>query len=190
MFYREACSKDIDSIMEVENEAFIKEITEKTETFMERINCFSKGFRLLIDDEYHCNVHNSVAGYYCCEIWNHIPQEKKYFLLDHNAQQSHQESGCVLYISSIAVKSKYRGKGYGKKMFYDSTKTVLELYPHIKDIVLLVNSQWKSAIHIYKSYGFEQYGVLTDFFPTEIAGKYSDGLLFRADREYFIGENK
>ncbi len=35
----------------------------------------------------------------------------------------------------------------------------------VKAFVLLVNEQWKSALKIYREFGFVQKGVLEKFFP-------------------------
>ena len=100
---RNAREQDIPAVIEIDAEAFSSHGTaEKPETFERRLRAFPNGFIILIAD-------NEIAGYGCSEKWltEHEPN------LDDNPLVTHQPDGRIFGITGMAVKTKYRGKGYG-----------------------------------------------------------------------------
>jgi ribosomal protein S18 acetylase RimI-like enzyme len=100
---RNAREQDIAAVVEIDAEAFSPYGTaEKPETFQLRLTAFPEGFIILIAD-------NEVAAYGCSEKW--LTEREPG--LDQNPLASHQPDGRILCITAMAVKTKYRGRGYG-----------------------------------------------------------------------------
>ena len=100
---RKARDQDIPAVVEIDTEAFSPYGTaEKPETFQLRLTAFPNGFIILIAD-------NEIAGYGCSEKWLTERQPG----LDENPLVTHQPDGRIFCISTMAVKTKYRGRGYG-----------------------------------------------------------------------------
>jgi hypothetical protein len=90
-------------LAEIDKEAFSPYGTaEKPETFQRRLNTFPDGFIILV-------TNNEIAAYGCSEKWL---QEREPGL-DEDPQATHQPEGRILCITAMAVKTKYRGNGYG-----------------------------------------------------------------------------
>lgn len=103
---RNARDQDIPAVVEIETEAFSPYGTaEKPETFHLRLTAFPDGFIILVAE-------NEIAGYGCTEKW--LTEREPG--LDENPFVTHQPEGRVLCITSMAVKTKYRGKGYGLRL--------------------------------------------------------------------------
>ena len=100
---RNARDQDIPTVVEIDAEAFSSYGTaEKPETFERRLRVFPNGFIILIAD-------NEIAGYGCSEKWLTERQPG----LDENPLVTHQPDGRIFCITGMAVKTKYRGRGYG-----------------------------------------------------------------------------
>jgi ribosomal protein S18 acetylase RimI-like enzyme len=100
---RNAREQDIAAVVEIDAEAFSPYGTsEKPETFQLRLTAFPDGFIILIAD-------NEVAAYGCSEKW--LTEREPG--LDENPLANHQPEGRILCITAMAVKTKYRGRGYG-----------------------------------------------------------------------------
>ena len=100
---RNARDQDIPAVIAIDAEAFSSSGTaEKPETFQLRLTAFPEGFLILIAE-------NEIAAYGCCEKWltEHEPGA------DENPVLTHQPDGRILCITALAVKTKYRGRGYG-----------------------------------------------------------------------------
>ena len=100
---RNARDQDIPTVAEIDAEAFSSYGTaEKPETFERRLRVFPNGFIILIAD-------NEIAGYGCSEKWltEHQPD------LGESPLVTHQPDGRIFCITGMAVKTKYRGRGYG-----------------------------------------------------------------------------
>ena len=99
---RNAREQDIPAVAEIDAEAFSPYGTgEKPETFQRRLTAFPDGFVILIAD-------NEIAAYGCSEKW--LTEREPG--LDENPLASHRPEGRILCITAMAVKTKYRGKGY------------------------------------------------------------------------------
>ena len=99
---RNAREQDISAVAEIDAEAFSPYGTaEKPETFQTRLTAFPSGFIVLIAD-------NEIAAYGCSEKWltEHEPG------LDENPLATHKPDGRIFSITAMAVKMKYRGRGY------------------------------------------------------------------------------
>ena len=103
---RNAREQDIATVIEIDAEAFASYgAAEKPETFQLRLTAFPNGFIILVAE-------NEIAGYGCSEKWltEHEPG------LDDNPLATHQPDGRILCITGMAVKTKYRGRGYGLRI--------------------------------------------------------------------------
>jgi ribosomal protein S18 acetylase RimI-like enzyme len=100
---RRAREQDIAAVVEIDSEAFSTYGTAETpETFQRWLTAFPDGFIILIAD-------NEIAAYGCSEKW----LTERDPSLEEKPLATHQMDGRILYIPSMAVKMKYRGKGYG-----------------------------------------------------------------------------
>ena len=100
---RNARDQDIPTVVEIDAEAFSAYGTaEKPETFQTRLRAFPNGFIILIAD-------NEIAGYGCSEKW--LTEREPG--LDESSLVTHQPDGRIFCITGMAVKTKYRGRGYG-----------------------------------------------------------------------------
>jgi N-acetylglutamate synthase-like GNAT family acetyltransferase len=100
---RNARDQDISAVAEIDEEAFSPYGTaEKTETFQLRLTAFQDGFIILVAE-------NEIAGYGCTEKW--LTEREPG--LDENPLETHQPDGRILCVTGMAVKAKFRGKGYG-----------------------------------------------------------------------------
>jgi len=100
---RKARDQDISAVVEIASDAFSPYgIAEKPETFQLRLTAFPDGCIILIAE-------NEIAAYGCSEKW--LTEREPG--LDENPKATHQLDGRILCITSMAVKMKYRGRGYG-----------------------------------------------------------------------------
>ena len=194
MKLRNATFQDIDSIMQIEKDAFIPEIQESKQTFLNRIKTYSSGF-VVFEEEYTPSEKFSLAskkpkesarifGYLCSEKWNAATSDnytaqvslpanpadpffEEFFRLGHSIEKAHSNGGNILYISSFAILSDFRGKKLGNKLFSQALQFILQKNENqnIKTVLLLVNEKWKSALKIYKNYGFNEVRKITGIFP-------------------------
>jgi ribosomal protein S18 acetylase RimI-like enzyme len=103
---RNARDQDIPAVVEIDTEAFSPYGTaEKPETFQLRLTAFPDGFIILVAD-------NEIAAYGCSEKW--LTEREPG--VDENPLATHQPAGRILCITALAVKTKYRGRGYGLLM--------------------------------------------------------------------------
>ena len=103
---RNAREQDISAVAEIDAEAFtVTGTTETPETFQLRLTAFPHGFIILV-------AGNEIAAYGCSEKWltERVPT------LNENALSSHQPDGRIFCITAMAVKEKYRGRGYGLRV--------------------------------------------------------------------------
>jgi ribosomal protein S18 acetylase RimI-like enzyme len=99
---RNAREQDIPAVVEIDAEAFSPYGTaEKPETFQLRLTAFPNGFIILVAD-------NEIAAYGCSEKW--LTEREPG--LDENPLATHQPEGRIFCITAMAVKMKYRGRGY------------------------------------------------------------------------------
>ena len=99
---RNAREQDIPAVVEIDTEAFSSYGTaELPETFQLRLTAFPDGFIILVAE-------NEIAAYGCSEKW--LTEREPG--LDENASLTHQRDGRILCITAMAVKKKYRGRGY------------------------------------------------------------------------------
>src|SRR5687768_4817743 len=103
---RNARDQDIPAVVEIDVEAFAPYGTaEKPETFQLRLTAFPDGFIILVAE-------NEVAAYGCSEKWLTEREPR----LDENPMVTHQLDGRILCITGMAVKKKFRGRGYGLRL--------------------------------------------------------------------------
>ena len=99
---RNAREQDIATVAEVDAEAFAPYGTAETpETFQHRLTAFPNGFIILVAE-------NEIAAYGCSEKWLTEREPR----LDEDPRVSHQPDGRIFCITAMAVKTKFRGRGY------------------------------------------------------------------------------
>jgi ribosomal protein S18 acetylase RimI-like enzyme len=99
---RNAREQDISAVAEIDAEAFSPYGTaEKPETFQLRLTAFPNGFVILVAE-------NEIAAFGSSEKW--LTEREPG--LDENPLVSHQPDGRIFCITALAVKKKYRGRGY------------------------------------------------------------------------------
>lgn len=99
---RNAREQDLPAVAEIEAEAASPlRSAANPETLQQRLMVFPNGFFILVAD-------NEIAGYACSEKWleEHVPQP------DPNPAATHQPDGKLFFITALAVKKKFRGRGY------------------------------------------------------------------------------
>ena len=102
LLVRNARDQDIPAVVEIDTEAFSPYGTaEKPETFQLRLTAFPNGFIILVAD-------NEIAAYGCSEKW--LTEREPG--LDDNPFVTHQPDGRIFCITAMAVKMKFRGRGY------------------------------------------------------------------------------
>jgi ribosomal protein S18 acetylase RimI-like enzyme len=100
---RNAREQDIPAVADIDAEAFSPyETAEKKETFQLRLTAFPDGFIILIAE-------HEIAAYGCSEKW--LTEREPG--LDENPLTTHQPHGRIFCITAMAVKMKFRGRGYG-----------------------------------------------------------------------------
>ena len=100
---RNAREQDIPAIAAIDAEAFSPYGTAaKPETFQLRLTAFPNGFIILVAE-------NEIAAFGCSEKW--LTEREPG--LDQNPVATHQPDGRIFCITAMAVKMKYRGRGYG-----------------------------------------------------------------------------
>ncbi len=103
---RNARDQDLPAVIEIDAEAFSPYGTaEKPETFQLRLTTFPDGFIILVAE-------NEIAAFGCSEKW--LTEREPG--LDENPSVTHQPEGRILCITAMAVKTKYRGRGYGLRI--------------------------------------------------------------------------
>lgn len=99
---RNARDQDIPAVAEIDAQAFAPYGTaEKAETFQRRLTAFPNGFIILVAE-------NEIAAYGCSEKWLTEREPS----LDENPLVTHQPEGRIFCITAMAVKEKFRGRGY------------------------------------------------------------------------------
>ena len=99
---RNARDQDISAVVEIDTEEFSSYgIAENPETFQRRLTAFPNGFIILVAD-------NEIAAFGCSEKW--LTEREPG--LDENPLTTHQPDGRIFCITGMAVKTKYRGRGY------------------------------------------------------------------------------
>jgi len=99
---RNARDQDIPAVVEIDTEAFFPYGTaEKPETFQLRLTAFPDGFIILVAED-------EIAAYGCSEKW--LTEREPG--LDEDPSVTHQRDGRIFCITAMAVKKKYRGRGY------------------------------------------------------------------------------
>ena len=103
---RNARDQDIPAVVEIDTEAFSPYGTaEKPETFQLRLTAFPHGFVILVAD-------NEIAAFGCSEKWLTEREPR----LDEDPLTTHQPDGRIFCITAMAVKTKYRGRGYSLRI--------------------------------------------------------------------------
>ena len=99
------------------------------------------------------------------------------FKLGHSIEKTHNDTGKILYISSFAILNNFRGKELGSKLFSKAFQFKMKKQENqnIDTLFLVVNENWKSALQIYKNYGFKEIKTISRIFPD------SDGIIMKKE---------
>lgn len=192
-FYLEqAKESDLDTIMYIEQACFLEGIRETKETFSQRLLTFPKGFYLLkrIAQDQKDNPTNKIEtiGYFTSEIWTNLSSDPAQdFALNHSAQKRHTEEGIILYVSSFAVHPLAQG-GAGRFLFSQSIQKIVTSFPHIQQIIFIVNETWLAARHIYETEGFTYLASLSHFFKGP--NSKTNALIMSCTTKDFINRKK
>jgi [SSU ribosomal protein S18P]-alanine acetyltransferase (EC 2.3.1.128) len=166
---RNAEESNIEGILLVEHDSFHKDIAESRSVFFDRIKVFPEGFLLM-------EIDGEIAGYISSEMWEYSENiDTDRFRLNHNIADIHRTDGSELYISSIGVIKKYRGKGYGKMLFSELVERIGSSY-RIASIILIVSENWNAARKIYENNGFLEIQRINGFFEDD---ENSDAIVMR-----------
>ncbi|MDP2215792.1 MAG: N-acetyltransferase [Methanolobus sp.] len=164
---RNAEPGDIEKIMHIEHESFQEHIRESRDVFLDRISAFREGFLVM-------EICEDICGYISSEIWDYAENiTATSFTLNHRISETHTTTGSELYISSIGILEKYRGKGYGNLLFTELSCRMIEKYV-ISSMILLVSASWDAARKIYEKNGFEEMCRIPGFFD-----KVNEGIVMR-----------
>ena len=129
---RNAREQDMPAVVEIDAEAFSPDGTaEKPETFLLRLEAFPNGFIVLVAE-------NEIAAFGCSEKWLTGRDEG----MDENALAGHEPDGKIFFITSMAVKMKFRGRGYGLRILdklieiahLEGCKTILLETAHAQEL--------------------------------------------------------
>jgi N-acetylglutamate synthase-like GNAT family acetyltransferase len=99
---RNAREQDLPAVREIEAEAgAASQAAAAPESLQQRLTVFPNGFIILVAD-------NEIAGYGHSEKWldEHEPQP------DLPPMATHQPDGRIFFITALAVKKKFQGRGY------------------------------------------------------------------------------
>ena len=124
---REACTKDLDWIWQIEKTTFSASCRNFKSTLKYGIEEFPEGFLV----EPNCGYVYSFYIDYPLDDRDHIP------------------NGKCLYICTLAVHPKHRREGIAKKLILDL------LERHKRTTWLVVHEKWTAAIRLYEDLGFE-----------------------------------
>ena len=103
---RNAREQDMPAVAEIDAEAFPPDGTAaKPETFQLRLTAFPNGFIILVAE-------NEIAAFGCSEKW--LTEREPG--VDENPSATHQPDGRIFFITAMAVKMKFRGRGYGLRI--------------------------------------------------------------------------
>ena len=106
------------------------------------------------------------------------------FAVGHRPRKTHRNDGSVLYISSFALLSQYRGQGLGTSFFRAALAALCGTYTQLSRLVLIVSTEWQHARRIYDSLDFKPLVAFADFFPS-LHDRHADGIVMTADADSF-----
>lgn len=67
----------------------------------------------------------------------------------------------AIFFRSFVVDSRYRGRGIGKHVIQQLNRYIKKVYPHINEIVLVVNTDNPKAKYVYEQAGYRHTGKST-----------------------------
>jgi len=70
----------------------------------------------------------------------------------------------VAYLETIAVKPRYQGKGFGRRLLEEAIETIKKEYPDIKVLNVITDTDAHKTIGFYLKNGFEISGYVSDEF--------------------------
>jgi ribosomal protein S18 acetylase RimI-like enzyme len=137
---RSARDQDIPAVAEIDAEAFAPYGTAETrDTFQRRLTAFPNGFIILVAE-------NEIAAYGCSEKW--LTEREPG--LDENPLVTHQPEGRIFCITGMAVKMKYRGRGYSLQVLDKLIETA-----HLEGCRKIV-LETTHAQDLYRKRGFQK----------------------------------
>jgi len=153
--------RDLPVILKLEKEGFLPGIQEKEDVFIQRLKFFPQGFFLVYE-------RNMILGYINFEIWERKASWETYpFQLNHHIAGVLNIHGPILYLASMTISPLVRGKKVGTWLLRRGVERMIQDFPQLEEVILVVNEQWKGAQKIYLSMGFRVLGKIEGFFTAE-----------------------
>jgi len=179
---RRVGTADLEAVMALERMGFPPGIFEERAVFERRLEVFPEGL-LLAETAGRVPV-----GYLCAEVWTAwdgpADFDARRFHLGHDAARWLDRRGNSLYVASMTVAPAFRGGGTGQELFRRAVERLLDEFPLVRRVVLVVNEHWPAARAVYRKEGFTEVGYLPGFFrPQE--GPVGDAVVLKKEtREY------
>lgn len=153
---RSAKKEDLAEIMEIARKAFTSDSCEPEKVYSERLEIFSDGFALLLDN-------NKIIGFLCSELWQYEEDPKiENFYRNHSPKTMHQVNGTELFIDSMAIIPEYRGKQIGHYLFETFLKYIGQEYK-LKSAILVITEEWANAKKIYLANDFHKIKTINNY---------------------------
>ena len=109
-----------------------------------------------------------ILGYINFEIWERKASWETYpFQLNHHIAGVLNIHGPILYLASMTISPLVRGKKVGTWLLRRGVERMIQDFPQLEEVILVVNEQWKGAQKIYLSMGFRELGKIEGFFTAE-----------------------
>ena len=159
--------------MDLERQGFAAGHQEQRAAYAQRIATFPQG-SLMAWLGVDC------VGCVFTEIWRFQPQpDAALFTLGHDIRERHDPVlGTELYISSMTLTPKVRGRGLGAPLLLGCLARVADAYAGLTSALLLVNATWAPARRIYTGAGFVQVAGFDGFFCADGQAP-ADGIVMR-----------
>ncbi len=140
LIIRPATKDDLESIEEIEKDAFPEHRRASAKTIRKRLELFPEGF-------YVSEAEGDIVGFTTALITAELTLEE----LEPPDEELHDWEGSVYYLRSVAVKKKYQKKSYGKLLVEAQLRTAEYLG---KKIFRFTAS--KDVAGFYKKLGFKK----------------------------------
>lgn len=148
---RHATIEDLDGLMQLEELVFPSSSREDRQCYTERIAVFGEGFFVVVDES------ESIIGHLITEIWStkdNLPSLVDRLVIGQDIRTWHHPSGDLLYISSIAVHPSFQGQGIGKNLYQRGIAELIEEFPSIKTLALVVSEHNPTPKAWYERMGY------------------------------------
>ena len=140
---RQSKREDMDSILEVERDAFPEYLQANKEALIERLNLFPEGFLIVEND-------SEIIGLSTALIIEEVSSASD---LNRKPKKLFNEEGDTYYLRSIAVRKSFQGQNVGKKLIETHMANARK-----RGLKRLVLTSLKSLEGYYEKLGFRKVG--------------------------------